>query len=227
MAKKDKPAGKKPAPRKAPKPNTDTTAKQNGTPVASQSAASQQGIASQQGATSQGAASQQRIASQQSTTTQQGATPQQAEGPQFILRHIYLKDASFESPRNPSFFQSGQQPKLDFTVKTRNEKIADDLYESVLHLTTQAKIEDKDAFLVEVQQAGIFLCKNLSDQQLEQVLATTCPNILFPYAREAIDSLLSKGGFPALMLAPINFEAIYAQRKQAAQQPSSAPPDTH
>ena len=144
----------------------------------------------------------------------EAAAQQQA---QFALRHIYLKDASFESPRSPGIFQGKQQPKLDFTVKTRNQKLEDDLYEMVLELTAQAKTDEQSAFLVEVQQAGVFLCKNLNEQQLEQVLAIACPTILYPYAREAVDNLLSKGGFPALMLAPINFEAIYAQRKQAAQ----------
>ena len=139
-----------------------------------------------------------------------------ADQPQFALRRIYLKDASFESPRSPMVFQDKNQPKLDFTVKTSNQKVGDELYEMVLQLTAQAKVEEESAFLVEVQQAGLFFCKNLNDQQLEQVLAIACPTILYPYARESVDNLLSKGGFPALMLAPLNFEAIYAQRKQQA-----------
>jgi preprotein translocase subunit SecB len=88
----------------------------------------------------------------------------------------------------------------------------------VLMLTIQATQDDKVAFLVEVQQGGVFVCNGLDDAQLEQILATVCPNIMFPYARETVDSMVIKGSFPPLMLAPVNFEALYAQSKQEAQQ---------
>ncbi|MEE3143769.1 MAG: protein-export chaperone SecB, partial [Pseudomonadota bacterium] len=88
----------------------------------------------------------------------------------------------------------------------------------VLVLTAEAQLEEQTAFLVEVHQAGLFLCKDFDDAQLEQLLATVCPNILFPYARESIDSFVVKGSFPALMLSPINFEALYAQQKQTQAQ---------
>lgn len=149
--------------------------------------------------------------------TQQAATANQADqqGPAFALQRLYLKDASFESPRSPTVFQSQWQPKINFDIKTKNEKVQDDVYEVTLVLTAEAKLDDNSAFLVEVQQAGIFTCKDFGDEQLEQLLASVCPNILFPYAREAIDGLVVKGSFPPLMLSPINFDALYAQRKQA------------
>jgi len=136
-------------------------------------------------------------------------------GAQFALQRIYLKDSSFESPRSPVVFQGKWEPKIHFDIKTRSSKVQDDIYEVVLVLTAEAKLDDQSAFLVEVHQAGIFSCKDFDEAQMEQVLSTVCPNILFPYAREAIDSLVIKGSFPALMLAPINFDALYAQQKQA------------
>ncbi|NKB33359.1 MAG: protein-export chaperone SecB [Pseudomonadales bacterium] len=147
---------------------------------------------------------------------------QAAQGPQFGLQRIYLKDSSFESPRSPAVFQSQWSPKINFDIKTRSNKVQDGLFEVVLVLTAEAVLEEETAFLVEVHQAGIFGAKDFDDAQLEQLLATVCPNILFPYAREAIDALVVKGSFPALMLSPINFEALYQQQKQAAAKPQSA-----
>ncbi|HJN94439.1 MAG: protein-export chaperone SecB [Gammaproteobacteria bacterium] len=142
----------------------------------------------------------------------------QPQGPQFALQRIYLKDSSFESPRSPVVFQGQWSPKINFDIKTRSSKVQDDIYEVILVLTAEAQMEEQAAFLVEVHQAGLFLCKDFDEAQLEQLLATMCPNILFPYAREAIDGLVIKGSFPALMLSPINFDALYAQQKQAQEQ---------
>ena len=147
---------------------------------------------------------------------------EQAPGAQFALQRIYLKDSSFESPRSPVVFQGKWEPKIHFDIKTRSSKVQDDSYEVILVLTAEAKLDDQSAFLVEVHQAGIFSCKDFDEAQLEQVLSTFCPNILFPYAREAIDSLVIKGSFPALMLAPINFDALYTQQKKAQAEQSAA-----
>ena len=146
----------------------------------------------------------------------------QAPGAQFALQRIYLKDSSFESPRSPEVFQGKWEPKIHFDIKTRSSKVQDDSYEVILVLTAEAKLDDQSAFLVEVHQACIFSCKDFDEAQLEQVLSTVCPNILFPYAREAIDSLVIKGSFPALMLAPINFDALYAQQKKAQAEQAAA-----
>jgi preprotein translocase subunit SecB len=147
---------------------------------------------------------------------------QQPQGPQFALQRIYLKDSSFESPRSPAVFQGQWTPKINFDIKTRSNKVQDDLYEVVLVLTAEAMLEEQAAFLVEVHQAGVFACKDFDGEQLEQLLATVCPNILFPYAREVIDALVVKGSFPALMLSPINFDALYQQQKQAGEQQTAS-----
>ena len=141
----------------------------------------------------------------------------QPTGPQFALQRIYLKDSSFESPRSPAVFQSQWQPTINFDIKTKSDKIQESVYEVVLMLTVEAKLEDQAAFLVEVHQAGIFTARDFDEQQLEALLATVCPNILFPYAREVIDSLVTKGSFPQMLLTPVNFDALYAQHMQELQ----------
>ncbi|MBL4582440.1 MAG: protein-export chaperone SecB [Gammaproteobacteria bacterium] len=141
----------------------------------------------------------------------------QPEGPKFAVQRIYLKDASFESPRSPAVFQGQWQPKINFDIKTKNTKIQDGVFEVVLVLTVEATLDEEPGFIAEVHHAGIFTAKDFEAGELEQLLATVCPTILFPYAREAIDSLVVKGSFPALMLAPINFDALYTQQKLAAQ----------
>ncbi|GAB5499189.1 MAG: protein-export chaperone SecB [Pseudohongiellaceae bacterium] len=155
----------------------------------------------------------------QTAATGAAGTDNAQQGPQFALQRIYLKDCSLESPRSPQVFQSQWKPKINFDIKTRSNKIQDDVFEVVLILTAEAQLDEQAAFLVEVHQAGIFTARDFDEAQLEQLLATVCPNILFPYAREAIDNLVVKGSFPALMLSPINFDALYQQQKQQGQQP--------
>lgn len=149
------------------------------------------------------------------------ADNQQAAGnqaqPQFALQRIYVKDLSFESPNSPLIFQEQWKPQVNLDLNTSHNKISDNQYEVVVSLTITAKLGDKVAYIVEVQQAGVFLVHGIEGPQLGQMLGAYCPSILFPYARETIDSLVNRGSFPALMLAPVNFDAIYAQalkRKQ-------------
>lgn len=162
------------------------------------------------------------MADNQDIKQPEAATEAQPQGPQFSLQRIYLKDSSFESPRSPAVFQNKWSPRINFDIKTRSEKIQDDVYEVVLVLTAEAHLDEKSAFLVEVHQAGIFTAKDFEPAQMEQLLATVCPNILFPYAREAIDALVVKGSFPALMLSPINFDVLYAQQKQQQAEQAAA-----
>lgn len=157
------------------------------------------------------------MAENEGNNPEAAAVADQPEGPQFAVQRIYLKDCSFESPRSPAVFQGQWQPKINFDIKTRNSKIQDDVFEVVLVLTVEATLEDEPGFIVEVHQAGVFTCKDFGAAELEQLVATVCPTILFPYARESIDSLVVKGSFPALMLAPINFDALYTQQKMAAE----------
>ncbi len=131
---------------------------------------------------------------------------------QFALQRIYTKDLSFESPGTPQVFRQQWQPKMNVDLNTRSEKIDDDgNVEVTLTVTVTAKQEEAPAFLVEVQQAGIFMIRGFEGEDVRRILGTAAPNILFPYARETIDSLVVRGGFPPLMLAPVNFEVLYQQ----------------
>jgi preprotein translocase subunit SecB len=130
---------------------------------------------------------------------------------QFLIQRVYLKDLSFESPMGAKAFIAQIQPKIDQELGTEAKKIDENLYEAVLKLTVTATLEDETAFLVEVQQAGLFYIKGINAENLPRVLNTVCPQILFPYAREAIDGVLTKGSFPPVMLPPVNFEALFAQ----------------
>jgi len=147
-------------------------------------------------------------------------TPQQL----FTLQRIYTKDVSYESPSTPQIFRQNWQPNVNIDLNTKSSRFDEEgNHEVVLTLTVTAKIGEETAFLVEVQQAGIFYVVGIEGEPLRQVLATVGPNILFPYARESIDALVVKGGFPPLMLSPVNFEALYRQAvAQQAQQENAA-----
>ena len=132
----------------------------------------------------------------------------------FSIARIYTKDLSLESPRAPQIFEKQWNPKLGLEVDVLNEKLNDTLYEVILKLGVTVKTDDDVAFLVEIQQAGVFVLQGFDEQTIEHILGSMCPNILFPYARETIDSLAVKATFPAPMLAPINFEAFMEQRKK-------------
>ena len=154
---------------------------------------------------------------------------QQAPQQQFALQRIYAKDLSFESPATPGVFQKQWQPKVNVDLNTRSDKINDQgNFEVVLTITITAKLDEETVFLVEVHQAGIFLITGFNDDDLRRIVGTAAPNILFPYARENIDSVCVKGGFPPIMLAPVNFEALY-QQALAQQQgnPPAEEPATH
>lgn len=144
----------------------------------------------------------------------QNAQGQQPEV-QFALHRVYVKDVSFESPHSPEIFQQFQ-PQVSLDIDSSTRPVADGFHEVVVRITAEAKQSDSTTtmFLVEVQQAGLFQITGLDGDQLEHMLNTYCPNMLFPYVRECIDSLVTRGGFPALMLAPFNFDVLYAQKQQ-------------
>lgn len=146
-----------------------------------------------------------------------GDTGEKTEGKQFALQRIYLKDASFESPGSPDSFRVGWKPKINLELNTKHGILeGGDLWEVVLSLTVIAKTEDDAVmYLAEVQQAGIFHIKGLDEERQAHTLGSFCPTVLFPYAREAIDSLVLKGSFPPLMLAPVNFDALFEQSRLA------------
>lgn len=141
---------------------------------------------------------------------------------QFAIQRMYLKDLSFEAPMGSDAFTKEWKPQVNQDLNTKTNKLDDVNYEVVLTITVTVKLEDETVFLCEVQQAGIFAVDGLENQQLAQVLNTMCPQILFPYAREAIDSAITKGSFPALMLPPINFDALFAQAVNKAKADAEA-----
>ncbi len=152
--------------------------------------------------------------------------PQQIE---FNIQRIYVKDISFECPNSPEIFKKEWAPEVSMDIDTKSAKLEDGVYDVVLTLTTTAKIGDDVAFLCEVQQAGIFSIGQLEGAQLAHCLNAFCPNILFPYAREAVSSLVTRGTFPQLNLAPVNFDALFQQavaNKQAQAEAAPAPLDS-
>ena len=142
--------------------------------------------------------------------------------PQFSLQRIYVRDLSFEAPKSPAIFRQQWEPSVALDLNTRQKPLEGDFFEVVLTLSVTVKNAEEVAFIAEVQQAGIFLIKNLDQASMSHTLGAFCPNLLFPYARETLDSLVTRGSFPALMLAPVNFDALYAQELQRMQEEGSA-----
>ena len=143
---------------------------------------------------------------------------QQNDGPGFILQKIYLKDCSFEAPNTPGVFTQQIQPRFSVEIDIRHTPLdgADGLYEVVLPVTVKSETDSGAVFLIEVHQAGVFEIVGIEGGDLEHVLEITCPNILLPYARQTVSSLVTAGGFPQLLINPVNFEALYEQRHAEA-----------
>ncbi len=154
--------------------------------------------------------------------TEETNQAQAENGPEFAIVRIYLKDVSLETPNSPGVFTQEFKPEIKLQLNTAIKRIEEDLHEVILNITVTAKHGEKTGFLVEVQQAGLFSLKGFDDAQKGTMLGAYCPNILFPYAREEISGLVTKGGFPPLLLAPINFDLMYAEKTaEKAQQAAS------
>jgi preprotein translocase subunit SecB len=140
----------------------------------------------------------------------------------FLLQQLYVKDVSFESPNTPKIFQESRiEPDTELNIRNSHNAISDDQYEVILHIRIHAKREEETIFLTELDQAGVFAIQGYTPDQTAALLGTQCPTTLFPYAREAVSSLVGRGGFPPLILQPINFDALYARaREQQANQPA-------
>ena len=138
------------------------------------------------------------------------AANNEVQQPEFHIQRIYIKDVSFETPNTPAIFQKEWQPEVKLDMDTKTAVLSQDIYEVVLTLTVTCTLGEETAFLCEVKQAGIFTASNLEAQQLAHCLGSYCPNILFPYARETIAGVVSKGSFPQLNLAPVNFDALFS-----------------
>ncbi len=143
---------------------------------------------------------------------------QQEQQAVFTIEKIYTKDLSLEIPNAPQIFLEREAPAVDVQLHNESRQVDEGIFESVITVTVTAKLGDKTMFLVEAAQAGIFAIRNVPQEHLGPVLGITCPNIVFPYVREVISDVVSRAGFPPVMLSPVNFEALYAQQEQAATQ---------
>lgn len=141
--------------------------------------------------------------------------------PVFGIEKIYVKDLSLEIPNAPRIFLERETPEVNIHLHTKGERIDEGMYEVLLTITVTAKVKDKTMFLVEVRQAGVFQIRNVAEAELDPVLGIACPNILFPYLRETVSDIVTRAGFHAVILSPVNFEALYQQGKQQAE--TSAP----
>lgn len=152
------------------------------------------------------------------------AATQQPAQQNFSIQRIFLKDVSFEAPNSPDVFQQEWKPDVNLELDTQSRELGENIYEVVLRLTVTVKNNEENAFLCEVQQGGIFTAEGMEENQLAHCLGAFCPNILFPYARETISSLVVKGTFPQLNLAPVNFDALFMNylQKQAEEQAAQA-----
>ena len=134
---------------------------------------------------------------------------------QFGLQKIYVRDISFETPNSPQIFQEQWKPTVNMDIANSVNPLNEENYEVVLSVTVTVGFNDKTVYLIEVQQAGIFHITGLPEDILKRTLATICPNILFPFAREMVSDLVTRGGFPQLLLAPVNFESLFLQQQEA------------
>lgn len=138
----------------------------------------------------------------------------QTDAPKFEIQRIFVKDISFESPNTPQTFVEKWEPEVTLNLETKSNKVQENLHEVVLSITATVNSNKKTAFLIEVHQGGVFMIDGFPNDQLHQMLGSFCPNILFPYAREVVSDIVVRGGFPQLILAPVNFDALYAQHME-------------
>lgn len=144
--------------------------------------------------------------------------PKASGQPEFAIKGIFIRDLSFEAPHPPHGQSADWKPEVKFEMNTQARKLEDDDYEVILKLTVTVKEDKKVSFLTELQQGGIFTLRNFNDAQRGQMLGSFCPNVLYPYARETISNMAIRGGYPPLYLAPVNFDALYAEHMQRMQQ---------
>lgn len=144
--------------------------------------------------------------------TQEQAQEQQ---PEFGVEKLYIKDLSLEVPHSPQIFLEQEAPEIDMRISTESQRVEEGFYECSVTVTVTAKLSDERVmFLNELTQAGIFRLSNIPEEDIKLLLGVACPNILYPYAREAVSSTVTRAGFPPVILAPINFEAMYNQAQE-------------
>ena len=163
------------------------------------------------------------MADENQQAQQNGAAQGEQQQPQFAIQRIFIKDVSFEAPNAPEIFRKEWTPSLNVDMNVSNRKIDEGVYEVTLTLTAKNTVGEETAFLCEVAQAGIFtVSEDMPEPNKAHTLGAFCPNILFPYARETISSLVTRGTFPQLNLAPVNFDAVFAQHIQQQQDQQQA-----
>lgn len=140
--------------------------------------------------------------------------PTTAPEKQFAIQKLFVKDLSFESPNTPTVFTEKWEPSVDINLNSNAKKAPQDLFEVSITVTVTVKNNDNVAYLVEATQVGIFGAKGFSDEELGPLLGSFCPSTLFPYLREVVSEIITKGGFPPMLLNPVNFDALYAQHQQ-------------
>jgi preprotein translocase subunit SecB len=143
-------------------------------------------------------------------------TMSEQAAPHFAIEKIYLRDLSFESPMSPQVFTQPFNSSLDLQVKVEPQQLGDHHWQVSLRITATVRLGEETAFLVEVEQAGLFAIANFAQEDMAGLLNSYCPTILFPYARETMANVSLKGGFPPLELQPLNFEALHAQQQATA-----------
>ncbi|MDD2885017.1 MAG: protein-export chaperone SecB [Dechloromonas sp.] len=148
---------------------------------------------------------------------------EQNNPPSFGIEKLYVKDLSLEVPNAPAIFLEQDAPEVNIQLNTSGQMVGENAYEVVLTVTVTAKLGEKTVFLVEVGQAGVFRIVNVPDEQIEPLIAIACPNVLFPYAREAVSDAVVRAGFQPIVLQPVNFEGMYMQRMQEQQEAAAAP----
>ena len=164
-------------------------------------------------------------ASAEATLAEQASNENQQAQPGFGIEKLYVRDASIEVPNAPQIFTDRTPPQVSVELGNSVQKLDDGIFEVALKVTVTAQINDKTAFLVEVTQAGIFAIRNVPEENMEGVVSITCPNILFPYAREAVSDMVTRAGFAPVLLNPINFEALFMQQKQQQSENAGAKPN--
>jgi preprotein translocase subunit SecB len=144
--------------------------------------------------------------------------------PVFSIEKLYVKDISLEIPNAPQVFLEREAPQVDIQLHHESQPVDEGVYQTLLTVTVTAKVKEKTLFLVEVGQAGIFVIRNVPQDDLDPILGIACPNILYPYVREVVSDVVTRSGFPPVVINPVNFEALYAAQKQAQAEQQAAQP---
>ena len=152
------------------------------------------------------------------TTNGAASAAHSQNGPVFTIEKLYVRDISFESPNAPAIFNETGKPELQLSLNQKVQRLSDTAYEVLLGVTLTCTAEEKTAYVVEVQQGGVFTLSGLEPQAIDGLLSTQCPNILFPYVRNLVSELIQAGGFPPFFLQPINFDALYAESLRKREQ---------